>query len=84
MTADTIVETVRTNPQIADILRGILPPRHPSQLYEALLEGAVLFVILWIVRTRFRTPNGFITGLFLLVYPSSGSLWKISASRMRL
>ncbi len=67
VTADTIVETVRTNPQIADILRGILPPRHPSQLYEALLEGAVLFVILWIVRTRFRTPNGFITGLFLLV-----------------
>src|SRR5687767_664787 len=68
VTADTIVETVRTNPQIADILRGILPPRHPSQLYEALLEGAVLFVILWIVRTRFRTPNGFITGLFLVVY----------------
>ena len=68
VTADTMIETVRTNPQIADILRGILPPRHPSQLYEALLEGAVLFVILWIVRTRFRTPNGFITGLFLVVY----------------
>ena len=68
VTADTIIETARTNPQIADILRGILSPRHPSQLYEALLEGAVLFVILWIVRTRFRTPNGFITGLFLVVY----------------
>jgi phosphatidylglycerol---prolipoprotein diacylglyceryl transferase len=68
LTADTMIEAVRTNPQIADILRGILPPRHPSQLYEALLEGAVLFVILWIVRTRFRTPNGFITGLFLVVY----------------
>jgi phosphatidylglycerol:prolipoprotein diacylglycerol transferase len=68
LTADTMIEAVRTNPQVADILRGILPPRHPSQLYEALLEGAVLFVILWIVRTRFRTPNGFITGLFLVVY----------------
>jgi phosphatidylglycerol:prolipoprotein diacylglycerol transferase len=65
---EPIIEAVRTNPQIADVLRGILPPRHPSQLYEALLEGAVLFVILWIVRTRFRTPNGFITGLFLVVY----------------
>ena len=40
------------------VLRGILTPRHPSQLYEALLEGIVLFVILWFVRTRFRTPNG--------------------------
>jgi phosphatidylglycerol:prolipoprotein diacylglycerol transferase len=68
LTAETMIEAVRTNPQIADILRGILPPRHPSQLYEAFLEGAVLFVILWIVRTRFRVPNGFITGLFLVVY----------------
>ena len=68
VTQDTIIETVRTNPQIANILRGILPPRHPSQLYEALLEGVVLFIILWFVRTRFRTPNGFITGLFLIVY----------------
>ena len=65
---ESIIEAVRTNPQIADILRGILPPRHPSQVYEALLEGAVLFIILWFVRTRFRTPNGFITGLFLIVY----------------
>jgi len=65
---DAIIESVRTNPKIADALRGILTPRHPSQLYEAALEGVVLFAILWIVRTRFRTPNGFITGLFLIVY----------------
>ena len=64
----SIVEAVRTNPKIADVLRGILMPRHPSQLYEAALEGVVLFAILWFVRTRFRTPNGFITGLFLIVY----------------
>lgn len=68
LTADTIVEAARANPQIADILRGILPPRHPSQLYEALLEGLVLFIILWFVRTRLRVPNGFITGLFLIIY----------------
>ena len=43
-------------------------PRHPSQLYEAALEGIALFVILWFVRTRFRTPNGMITGVFLVVY----------------
>jgi phosphatidylglycerol:prolipoprotein diacylglycerol transferase len=65
---ESIIEAVRTNPQVADILRGLLPPRHPSQLYEAVLEGAVLFVILWFVRTRGRVPNGFITGLFLIIY----------------
>lgn len=65
---ESIIDAVRSNPAIADVLRGILTPRHPSQLYEALLEGVVLFLILWFVRTRFRTPNGFITGVFLIVY----------------
>jgi phosphatidylglycerol:prolipoprotein diacylglycerol transferase len=65
---EQMIESVRTNPKIAEILRGVLSPRHPSQLYEAALEGLVLFSILWFVRTRFRTPNGFITGLFLILY----------------
>ena len=68
VTQDTIIEAVRANPRIAEVLRGIITPRHPSQIYEALLEGVVLFSILWFVRTRFRTPNGFITGVFLVVY----------------
>jgi phosphatidylglycerol:prolipoprotein diacylglycerol transferase len=65
---ESILDAVRTNPRIADALCPILSPRHPSQIYEALLEGVVLFAILWMVRTRFRTPNGFITGLFLICY----------------
>ena len=65
---ESIIEAVRTNPKVVDALRPIITPRHPSQLYEAALEGIALFVILWFVRTRFRTPNGFITGLFLIVY----------------
>jgi phosphatidylglycerol---prolipoprotein diacylglyceryl transferase len=65
---EKLLADVRTNPQTADCLRGILTPRHPSQIYEAALEGIVLFAILWFVRTRFRTPNGFITGLFLICY----------------
>jgi phosphatidylglycerol---prolipoprotein diacylglyceryl transferase len=65
---EAIVVAVRRNPQIATALRGILTPRHPSQLYEALLEGIVLFAILWFVRTRVRTPNGFLTGLFMICY----------------
>jgi phosphatidylglycerol:prolipoprotein diacylglycerol transferase len=65
---EAIVEAVRTNPHIVEALRGILTPRHPSQLYEAFLEGVVLFAILWFVRTRARTPNGFLTGLFMICY----------------
>jgi phosphatidylglycerol:prolipoprotein diacylglycerol transferase len=65
---ESIIDAVRVNPRIADALRPILSPRHPSQIYEALLEGVVLFAILWLVRTRFRAPNGFITGLFLICY----------------
>ncbi len=42
-------------------------PRHPSSLYEALLEGAVLFVILWWVSARPRA-RGLLSGLFLLFY----------------
>ncbi len=42
-------------------------PRHPSQLYQALLEGAVLFFILWFFSKKARTP-GAVFGLFLLLY----------------
>ena len=31
--------------------------RHPSQLYEAFFEGVVLFVILWILRNKMKTPG---------------------------
>ena len=43
-------------------------PRHPSQLYEAGLEGVVLFTILWLLRTRVRVPRGVITGAFFVLY----------------
>jgi phosphatidylglycerol---prolipoprotein diacylglyceryl transferase len=42
-------------------------PRHPSQLYEALLEGLVLFVILWLFSRKPR-PTGAVCGLFLVLY----------------
>ncbi len=44
-------------------------PRHPSQLYEFLLEGAVLFVILWLIKSRDPKP-GMLTSLFLVLYGS--------------
>lgn len=44
-------------------------PRHPSQLYEALLEGVVLFlVMLWLATRRPNPPRGFIVGWMLTLY----------------
>jgi phosphatidylglycerol:prolipoprotein diacylglycerol transferase len=41
--------------------------RHPSMLYESLLEGFVLFFILWIYSSKPR-PTMAVSGLFLLGY----------------
>jgi|TARA_R100000005_G_C5003409_1_gene211715 phosphatidylglycerol:prolipoprotein diacylglycerol transferase len=42
-------------------------PRHPSQLYEAALEGVLLFIILWWFSSKPR-PKAAVSGLFLLGY----------------
>ncbi len=42
-------------------------PRHPSQLYELLLEGIVLFGILWYLKDRITT-RGYLSATFLLLY----------------
>jgi phosphatidylglycerol:prolipoprotein diacylglycerol transferase len=42
-------------------------PRHPSQLYEAFLEGIALFVILWILRKKVKS-YGIITSVFFIGY----------------
>ena len=44
--------------------------RHPSQLYEAFLEGLILFIVLNISIFFFKTLSrpGYISGLFLLFY----------------
>ncbi len=46
------------------------PPRHPSQLYEAALEGVLLFLVLWILFrfTRARYKPGLLAGVFIFGY----------------
>jgi phosphatidylglycerol:prolipoprotein diacylglycerol transferase len=41
--------------------------RHPSQIYQALLEGLLLFIILWLYSRKPR-PTMAVSGLFLLGY----------------
>lgn len=45
-------------------------PRHPSQLYEAGLEGVLTFVVLWVYSSRPR-PAGRVAGLFAVMYSLS-------------
>ncbi len=45
-------------------------PRHPSQIYEALAEGLLMFIILktlWAMK-KFRSVEGFLSGAFLFLY----------------
>ena len=43
--------------------------RHPSQLYEALLEGVILFIILIYFKNKnFLNKPGMLSGLFLIFY----------------
>lgn len=44
-----------------------LTARHPSMLYEAFLEGLVLFIILWWFSSRPR-GRGAVSGMFLICY----------------
>jgi phosphatidylglycerol:prolipoprotein diacylglycerol transferase len=50
--------------------RGGDLPRHPSQIYEALLEGLVLFLVLFVLarRTELRRRPGIVGGAFLIGY----------------
>ena len=69
--APTSVSWAVRFPEMGPLGQAILgPPRHPSQLYEAILEGIVLFAILaWMFwRTRARYQPGMLVGAFLLFY----------------
>lgn len=66
---EDLISATRHNPELRQTLGEFLPTRHPSQIYEALLEGLLLFAILWWVRTRFpKAPDGLLTGLFFALY----------------
>lgn len=51
-------------------------PRYPSELFEALLEGATLFVVLLIASRseRLRSQPGFIAGMFVMGYGIARSI----------
>ncbi|HET6468520.1 MAG TPA: prolipoprotein diacylglyceryl transferase [Geminicoccaceae bacterium] len=62
--------------RVTDVPWGVIfpgagpQPRHPSQLYEAVLEGLVLFAVMWWLASRARNPRerGLLSGVFLIGY----------------
>ncbi len=64
-----VADAAYVNPDVRDAIAPFLSSRHPSQLYEALLEGLLLFVILLAVRLRWKNlRHGILTGLFFIGY----------------
>ncbi len=57
-------------PEVVGGVQALGPPRHPSQLYEAGLEGLVLGLILWVMfwKTQARYQPGKLVGAFILFY----------------
>jgi len=43
-------------------------PRHPTQLYEALAEGVILWAILWFLVRKRKPFDGYIMGMYLVLY----------------
>ncbi|MBL7543209.1 MAG: prolipoprotein diacylglyceryl transferase [Bdellovibrionaceae bacterium] len=62
-----IVETHSHNQEVLKVIEPLLIPRHPSQLYGALLEGLSVFIILFLM---WRTPKklGVIAASFGVLY----------------
>ena len=57
-------------PEIVAGIQVLGPPRHPSQLYEAALEGLLLFAILALMfwKSRARYQPGMLVGAFIFFY----------------
>ncbi len=65
---DRLISGVASSNALRLLLAGEISPRYPSQLIEALLEGVLLFFILWLMRTRLRLADGVLCGVFFISY----------------
>lgn len=67
--SNEIIAAVKELPDGLQQLEAALPARHPSQLYEAGLEGLLLFLVMFFIRTRSKNlPNGLLSGIFFILY----------------
>ncbi len=77
---DTFAAAVRQSHEIHAIAQQYLSVRHPSQLYEAMLEGVLLFVIVWVARQKISVARaGAVSGIFFISY----ALFRIAVEQFR-
>lgn len=71
---------IRQNDEVKEAVGHFLEPRYPSQLFQAALEGLLLFLILFAVRLKFpKLADGVITGFFFILY----AIFRISMENFR-
>ncbi len=68
--ADLFIATARKNEAFETFLgQELLIPRHPSQIYQSLCEGLLVFVILIAIRLKWRNAyHGILSGTFFILY----------------
>ena len=70
----------RENPDVMQALADHTPARHPSQLYEGILEGLLIFALLYLLRMKFsKLWNGVISGAFFILY----AIFRIGVENVR-
>ncbi|MEO1857173.1 MAG: prolipoprotein diacylglyceryl transferase [Rubritalea sp.] len=78
--AEMLNAAIRQNPDVREAVAHYLEPRYPSQLFQAALEGFLLFLILFAVRLKFpKLAHGVLTGLFFIFY----AIFRISMEKFR-
>jgi phosphatidylglycerol---prolipoprotein diacylglyceryl transferase len=85
-------------PEVVNGITVLGPPRHPSQLYEAIAEGLLMAIIIWplFFKTDARYKPGFLWGVGLIIYgtarflieflrsPDSQLIWLVDKSGMSM
>lgn len=67
--SDLLVEASQKSEAVRDVLAQYLNARHPSQLYEAFLEGLFLLALLMAVRLKWKNAwHGILSGIFFISY----------------
>lgn len=77
---ENLNDAIRENEAVKQAVAQYLEPRYPSQIFQAAMEGLLLFVILFTVRVKFpKLAHGVLTGLFFIFY----AIFRISMEQFR-
>ena len=69
---DTLTRICRENDAASEALGQFLNPRYPSQLFEAVGEGLIIFIVLLSIRLLWRNaPAGIFSALFAFIYAAA-------------